>query len=77
MHTLLKTRSKAASPSSHVGMVPSLLTSSLSRVRSYSCSSTSTADITAALGGVEGQHQPISNDQLYNKKQAQETIVMD
>jgi hypothetical protein len=49
VHAFPSTHVKAANPSSHVAMVPSLLSSSLSRARSYSCNSMATADTTTTL----------------------------
>jgi hypothetical protein len=55
------------------------LSSSLSWVRSCSCSSMTNANVAAALegGGREGLHQPTSNDQLHDKKQAQATAIVE
>jgi hypothetical protein len=53
-------------------MVPSLLFSSLSRARSYSCSYSTTAGIAAAPR--EGLHPPASDDHHHDKKQTHTTI---
>jgi hypothetical protein len=66
-----RARLKAANPSSHAAMVPSLLSSSLSWVRSVSRSSTATTDIATMSEGEEVLHQSTSRDQRYDKKQAQ------
>jgi hypothetical protein len=63
MHTSPTTHSKAANPSSHAAMAPSLLSSSLSRARSYPCSSTTTA-----FGGNGALHQSTSTDRRHNKE---------
>jgi hypothetical protein len=56
-------------PSSHSVMSPSLLPSSLSRARSWSPTSMTTADITTVLGGEGTLHQSRCRDQRYDKKQ--------
>jgi hypothetical protein len=47
MHALPRACSEAASPSSQATMASSLLSSSLSQVKSYSCSSSNIADVAA------------------------------
>jgi hypothetical protein len=49
-------------PSSHTMMVPSLLSSSLSQVRSYSCSSSSTDAVATMPRGGEDLHPPSNYD---------------
>jgi hypothetical protein len=72
-HALPRACSEAASPSSHTAMMPSLLSSSLSWVRSCSYSLSTITDIATTPGGGEGLHQLASGDQCYEKKQAQAT----
>jgi hypothetical protein len=57
-------------PSSHAMMEPSLLSSSLSWARSFSYSSSSTADVTTAPGGGEDLHPKLNHDQGHREKQA-------
>jgi hypothetical protein len=61
---------EAASPSSHIMMVPSLLSSSTSWVRSCSCSSIATTNIAITPVGGEVLHQPTSDDHCHDKKLA-------
>jgi hypothetical protein len=67
--------SNTANPSSHAAMAPSLLSTSLSRARSFSHSSTATTDIATMLGGEEGLHQSRSWNQCYDKKQPTQSPV--
>jgi hypothetical protein len=62
---------KATSPSSHTAMAPSLLSSSLSRVRS---SSPATVNVAIAPGGGESLHQSASRNQRRVKRQAEAII---
>jgi hypothetical protein len=62
--------SKATVPSSHGAIVSSLLTSSLSRVRSCFCNSTANVGVDTVSDGAEGLHQSTSGDQCHNKKQS-------
>jgi hypothetical protein len=70
MHVLQRVCSKAANPSSHAMMAPSLLSSSLSQAKSYSYSSSINASI-AVVPGEEDLHTPASDNQCHNEKQAQ------
>jgi hypothetical protein len=71
MHALPRTSSKGTSRSSHVAMVPSLLSSSFSQARSCFNSSIATAETTTTLEGEEGLQPLTSGNQHHDKKQAQ------
>jgi hypothetical protein len=71
VHALPRPHSKATNPSSHMAMVLSLLSSSLSRARSYSCNLTAGANVATASEGEEVLHQSTSGDQRHDMKQAQ------
>jgi hypothetical protein len=77
MHTLRRAHSEATSPSSHAAMVPSQLSSSLSRARSYARSSSNTADVVIVPGGEEGLQSVTSDDQRHDKKQAEVAASVD
>jgi hypothetical protein len=70
MHAFPRAILEATSPSSHAAIGSSILSNFLSRVRSYSCSLIATTDVIAVVGGKEGIHQPTSDDQPHDKKQA-------
>jgi hypothetical protein len=71
MRTFPRAHSKAANLSSHVAMVPSMLSSSLSWARSYSCNSIATTDAATMSKGEEVMQQSTSTVQRHDKKQAQ------
>jgi hypothetical protein len=71
MRTLPRVWWKAANPSSHEAMAPSMLSSSLSRARSCYYNSTACADVATLFKGEDVLHQSTIGDQHHDKKQAQ------
>jgi hypothetical protein len=63
--------------SRHALMVPSLLSNSISQVRSCSCHSSNATNVAAAAREVEDLHPPSSHDQRNREKQAQAIAGVD